>query len=185
MARKPLIEPGSVLPASETDVMSRVLERDRAQSGRKAPGGEVAPEQETPAGAMTPPVPSDVPGAPEAPKKDRRPRPTEPAGDNITRNILSHIISNKEKNMRVQPEVHQDTHASAHQSSQEYAREYARVLAQSSPLPITLRLPEGLNDWLDDHAHRMRKQGVKKQDLVSWAVQLLVIEVMTGGEGER
>jgi len=43
-------------------------------------------------------------------------------------------------------------------------------------MPITLRVPEGLNDWLDEYAHAHRKSGVKKQDLVSRAIQLLIIE---------
>lgn len=40
-----------------------------------------------------------------------------------------------------------------------------------------MRLPEDLNDWLDDYARLHRKQGVKKQDLISRAVQLLIFEL--------
>ena len=65
------------------------------------------------------------------------------------------------------------------------ATEQAKRLAATPAMPITLRLPTGLNDFLDDYAHEHRKEGVKKQDLVARAVQLLVIELAAPeAEGE-
>lgn len=60
------------------------------------------------------------------------------------------------------------------------AKLHARELAATTAVPITLRMPNGLNDWLDEYAHQHRKKGVKKQDLIAAAVQLLV-EKLDGG----
>ena len=44
-------------------------------------------------------------------------------------------------------------------------------------IPMTLRIPEELDDWLTDYSHRKRKQGIKKQDLIAQAVRLLYVEL--------
>ncbi len=150
MARKPLIEPGSLLPeAAGTDVMSRVLERDREKSGRKGPA-----------------------------------HVEEPIPDDITSNINAHITTQEEIREYSHAETNAPAQITAQQRSKPAALKYAKQLAQTPAQPITLRLPEGLNDFLDDQAHQRRKKGVKKQDLVALGMQLLVVHLMTGGEEE-
>ena len=62
------------------------------------------------------------------------------------------------------------------------AQEKVRQLGGTSQIPITLRLAEGLNDEVDEIAHRHRKAKVKKQDLITLAVQLLITELDSGAD---
>ncbi len=94
----------------------------------------------------------------EAPEKTK-----ESTNQDITSNITSKKASQ------------QETKKPTQQRSKKDQKQYAQELASTPMAVITLRLPEGLNDWLDDYAHAHRKQGVKKQDLISEAVQLLVV----------
>ena len=58
-------------------------------------------------------------------------------------------------------------------------REMRRVVAEMADTPlitVSLKLPSGLNDWLDTHAFTHRKAGAKKQDLIARAVELLILE---------
>jgi len=58
----------------------------------------------------------------------------------------------------------------------------ARELGATDMKAVGLKVPEGLNDYLDDLQHRLKKRGVLKQDLLRHALQLLVIKVETGGD---
>jgi len=152
MARKPMIEEGSIL-APQADLMSRVIGRDRAQSGRET-------------------------GPPEA-KSD-------PSFEdaNITSNITDNITISDDAQSGIQDDVQKAAKPRVRQvaklTEREDALQYARELLATVAQPITLRMPEGLNDYLDETAHEHRKARVKKQDLVSAAVQLLVIELRSG-----
>lgn len=61
-------------------------------------------------------------------------------------------------------------------------RRLAADLSQSPLTTVSLKVPAGLNEWLDEYAFQHRKEGVKKQDLVRQALQLLIVEL--GGEEE-
>ena len=176
MARKPLIEPGSVLPP--TDMLSRIVARDRTASGR-------APQL---AGMPAPPSPTALPESLEE---------KEGSDGNITSNITAHTRSHTENSAEANTETFADSRIATHtdakavrrkqaqsdakqesrEESKAAAAQRAHQLGQSRPIPITLRLPEALNDWLDEYAHSHRKQGIKKQDLIARAVQLLVVEL--------
>lgn len=60
------------------------------------------------------------------------------------------------------------------------AQERIAFMRRSRLVPMTLRIPEELNDWLDEYAHAHRKEGVKKQDVIARAVELLFLEVAAG-----
>lgn len=206
MARKPMIEPGSLLPSSAASpatesLVDRVIARDREKSGRAIPAGTTA----TP----TPP-PNEI---------DKN------ITSNTERNITAHITAHKGSKSATQKDAKEAARAvssadgsaenseGSSESSPEDAQEgtersegtrpapgtcsrggaassgkgastmawkTAQQLADTTPLPITLRLAEGLNDYLDEQAHRHRKAKVKKQDLVSLAVRLLVAELESG-----
>ncbi len=81
------------------------------------------------------------------------------SNENIASNTASNIANNGNEILDVQQSNTLDTTK---------AQPEAKRL-----VTITLRLPEDLNDWLDDYAHVNRKLGIKKQDLVARAVQLL------------
>lgn len=51
--------------------------------------------------------------------------------------------------------------------------EEAQDLAETSTTTVTLRIPHGLNDWLDEYVHGSWPEKIKKQQLVIEALQLL------------
>lgn len=53
----------------------------------------------------------------------------------------------------------------------------AKALAESRFTTVSLKLPEELNDWVDQYVFDRRKEKVLKQELISRAIQLLYIEV--------
>jgi hypothetical protein len=150
--------------------MERILERDRQTSGRSAadtPAEDRSGAQRNPS---LPPPPS------ETALSD-----TKRVEDNIIRNITANITAQEERRQDAQKRrkkgSQEDTQQEDPIRDPHSLHAYARDLAATTPIPITLRLPEGLNDWLDDYAHNHRKQGVKKQDLVARAVELLVLSL--------
>lgn len=156
MARKPLIPPGTLdaAGAQPLSLQEKIIARDAEKNGRPTPrfGNGV----ETP-------VQSD---------------------DNITSNtesnITAHITAQEDSQSDEQREVLPRTQAPAKASIKKTARQHAQELGSTPMMPITLRLPEGLNDYLDDQAHRHRKSKVLKQDLMRIAIQLLVEEIESG-----
>ena len=51
--------------------------------------------------------------------------------------------------------------------------EAAQDLALTPTMTVTLRIPHGLNDWLDEYVHGSWPQKIKKQELVIEALRLL------------
>ncbi len=84
---------------------------------------------------------------------------------NITSKLTSQSVSNEDSNKESKKRGKQDLEGRI------------KELASTPSVVVSLRMPEGLNDWLDDYAHAHRKEKVKKQDLISQAVQLLVKEL--------
>ena len=70
----------------------------------------------------------------------------------------------------------------ARQRGSKAAKEQAGVDAilsdlQDQPLSqLNVRVPQGINDWLDEEAHRQRKKGVTKQSLVTRAITMLMAQ---------
>ena len=58
----------------------------------------------------------------------------------------------------------------------------ARELAASPTVTVTLRIPVRLNEWLDGYVHGAWPERVKKQELVTEGLRLLVAR--RGGPGE-
>ena len=190
--RKPLIEPGSVLPA--TDTLSRILERDRTTSGRRGPAASSNIEERSPDEDLT----SIQSGTQDNPVVRE---PELSARSNITSNITANMPVRSYESAGEKMYAHEDAHKAAKVRVQKTARAEglssarkdgntdaradaqrdAQRMAASRAIPITLRMPEELNDWLDEYAHSHRKQGVKKQDLIARAVQLLVVELEAEG----
>jgi hypothetical protein len=52
--------------------------------------------------------------------------------------------------------------------------ELGRELASSPTVTVTLRIPAQLNEWLDGYIHGMWPEKVRKQDLVTEGLRLLV-----------
>jgi hypothetical protein len=57
-----------------------------------------------------------------------------------------------------------------------------RRLADTPTTTVTLRLPRGLNDWLDEYVHRAWPERVRKQELVAEALRMLLARRGRPGE---
>jgi len=150
--RKPLIPP----TAAPTSVLARIISRDQQESGR----GQAQP---------APDVRTNI---------QEEVRPT---AEKDTR-AYAHITSNLENRTDGTSEAFSsDSHTEgpATRTTSATARAQLRkdieAKAKTSLVPITLRLPTALNDWLDIYAFAHRKEGIRKQDLIAEALTLLAI----------
>jgi len=57
-----------------------------------------------------------------------------------------------------------------------------RRLADTPTTTVTLRLPRGLNDWLDEYVHRAWPERIRKQELVAESLRLLLARRGRPGE---
>jgi hypothetical protein len=58
----------------------------------------------------------------------------------------------------------------------------ARRLAATPTTTVTLQLPRGLNNWLDEYVHRAWPERVRKQELVAEALRMLLARRGRPGE---
>ena len=59
-------------------------------------------------------------------------------------------------------------------------RARVKALGETPMQPVTLKMPGGLNEYLDDYVHEHYKEKVKKQDLIRRAIELVIYELETG-----
>lgn len=135
-------------PLVDTEsLLGNVLKRDRALSGREAPESDIAAEQ--------PVQHEEAEPTPELFEKQEAPTP-EPPKAKPASNLTDKLTGKPTK--------------------RELAAQ-AKALAESRFATVSLKLPEELNDWVDQYVFEHRKEKVLKQDLISRAIQLLYIEV--------
>ena len=165
MARRPLIAPGTLdaAGAQPLSLQETIIARDAEKNGRPAPKfGNTDNITSNTESNITAHITAQEDSPPDG-QEDGLPRTQAPS----------------------QPGRGEGGKVSAKKSASvptKSARQRALELAESKAVPITLRMPEGLNDYLDDKAHEHRKSKVLKQDLVSLAVQLLVEEIEGGAD---
>ena len=155
------------------DILANVVRGDRERSGR-------APHTPPPA-----PVPDPAPT--EEPAAD--PDPVLPPVDNNYDNNTSHstdghydnntITQTKKRVVSRRPSAAQrgatpGTPSPRSKSLLTTRREEAQELAATPTTTVTLRIPQGLNEWLDEYVHRSWPTRVRKQELVVEALQLLI-----------
>ena len=75
------------------------------------------------------------------------------------------------------------TKASTRGSLLEERRTLARELSAGPTTTVTLRVPTGLNEWLDAYVHGAWPQKVRKQQLVTEALRMLIAR--RGGPGQE
>ena len=50
-------------------------------------------------------------------------------------------------------------------------------VSEAPRILVSFRIPEPLNDWIEDYVHAHRKEGVAKQDVLAWAIGVLQQQV--------
>lgn len=138
-----------------------------------APGSVLAAREENPGESVM----DDVIARHKLRKGIEDAPPEGAAGENITSNITANTTENITAHTPANARSVEESGAGEH--LQDHVRAAER-LAKSRMAPMTLRIPEKLDDYLTEQAHRLRKRGVKKQDLVSRAVQLLYVAIESG-----
>ena len=174
--RKPLIAPGSVLGDSP-DIFANVMSSYAESTGQPAPvvrqedqATNTPPESPTQAEEGTPisEVHQDEPqreqsreAAPQAPEPRRRSEPTSQPADKPARQQKAPAVRSSKRGAPVD------------------AEEEAKVRAATPKRLCSYRVPEGLDDWLEEQAFEHRHTGLKKQDLIAQAIQLLIMAKST------
>jgi len=186
--RKPLIEPGSILPSStgaEDGLMSRVIERDRLQSGRLAPEAteEVDVPFPTPSGSATLPTREEIGETAEAVPYDK-------SYDNMTSHTTDLPTSQTENQAEgrladqtgghtaIQPAIQQTDQPSIRQAilaSVQQAGQAGEMLKT-----VTIKLAPWLDRRVEEHCFTA---GRKKQEVVRDAL-LLYFDLLEGERGE-
>ena len=178
--RKPLIAPGSVLGESP-DIFANVMSSYAESTGQPAPvvrGEDEAAEAE--------------PGAPvedeeaallsdaheEQPTQAAEPAPSSP--EPRRRTETARQPADKSARQPKAPAVRSPKKASATDAEDE-----AKVRAATPKRLCSYRVPEGLDDWLEEQAFEHRHTGLKKQDLIAQAIQLLIVAKSTYQEEEQ
>lgn len=154
--RKPLIEPGSVL-GSQPDIMSSVLNSYADKTGQPAPFAAEPPT------ATREPVEDSTRVEAEETEAPAHPEvvpPSKPASK------PSSQLADKPARQQKSPRG---------KAKDVDAEEEARIRAESPKRLCSYRIPEGLDDWLEEQAFEHRHSGLKKQDLVAQAIQLLIV----------
>jgi hypothetical protein len=204
--RKPELEGlDAVLPAQPPDLMSSVIDSDRKRAGRgeyrEAPAAESdimtspmtigqtdqsqdtqadlpasgQPDSPAHADATTTPGPSVAAGTPDLPPASsheqhptiRGPGANEPPEPDERVPQRSRAAAPKNKSLDEQLIARRQSAASA---------------AGSRTMTVTLRLPQAMNDWLDEYVHQSWPNRVKKQELVIEGLQMLIARRGRAGE---
>ena len=182
--RKSLIETGSILPGP--DILSRVIARDRDQSGRATPLSDEADDTSSESPGDTQKYANNIIG-------------------NMTSNTDGNIIgSNTDQKVGQQYDLpvtwvpgKRGTKTAKRQTEQ--ADEPASLLSAANSIrqsfvnpavrvrynAVTFKIHPNMEDWVNDH---VRKTGRMKQDVLNDALTLyrnLVEEVMPEPQGEK
>jgi len=56
------------------------------------------------------------------------------------------------------------------------------LAAAGRTMTVTLRIPQPMNDWLDDYVHQSWPERVRKQELVIEALRMLMVRRGQAGE---
>ena len=175
-ARKPLIERGSVL-GEQPDILSSVLNAYADKTGQAAPFAAAA---------------EPTPETTHDPEERAREETTEEARARETLEPKV-LLENPERRQGadVSKTARQPADKPARPSRQTRpkkggdAQEEAARRAETPKRLCSYRIPEALDDWLEEHAFEHRRQGLTKQDLVAQAIQLLIVAKGQGDVGEE
>ena len=204
--RKPELEGlDAVLPAQPPDLMSSVIDSDRKRAGR----GEYREPPAAESDIMTSPMTIGQPDQSEDTQADlpasgqqevaadeqghstgglsaAAGRPEEPPAE-IGQQHRSMggagADSPREPNERVPQRSRTAAPKTKSLPEQLVARrQSAASAAGSRTMTVTLRLPQAMNDWLDEYVHQSWPNRIKKQELVIEGLQMLIARRGKAGE---
>lgn len=149
------------------DLLGDVIRNDRKRGGREVTQETAAPEHErhptSPSDVMTS---GQVVGQADTPADKPQHQRTRPRNDRRARG---------QERPSVRPSADPDSLLAKRHAE-------AKRLARTPTMTLTLRVPQGLNDWLDEYVHRAWPERVRKQGLVVEALRMLVARRGAAGE---
>lgn len=204
--RKPELEGlDAVLPAQTSDLMSSVIDSDRKRAGRgeyrdsPAAGPDVmtslmtigptdqsedtkadlsASGQQEVAADEEGPYTGGLPAAAGSPEE-----PPAAIGQQHRFMGKARTYTPPEPSERVPPRSRAAAPTTKSLAEQLVARrQSAASAAESRTMTVTLRLPQAMNDWLDEYVHQSWPNRIKKQDLVIEGLQMLIARRGKAGE---
>lgn len=190
----------AVLPAEGVDLIGSVIASDRRRAGR----GEYNPDRQVDYDNMTSPMtdrqadlsddlPADMPASlsydvPASLSADTQ----VPLSDDHNVRTATTTQANEPASTPAQaiqqpkkkaPIAKPDSGRHPSQTRELPARiDRAKEMANSRTMTVTLRLPQELNDWLDEYVHESWRDRLKKQQLVIEALCMLVARRGRAGE---
>lgn len=206
--RKPELEGlDAVLPAQPPDLMSSVIDSDRKRAGRgeyREPATATATSDiMTSPMTIGPPCQSEDPQADlpasgqqevaaddEAPSSgnvsaaaDRTEEPPAELGQHHRSVGVPGADTPSEPNDRAPQRSGAVAPRTKSLAQQLVARrQSAASAAASRTMTVTLRLPQAMNDWLDEYVHQSWPNRIKKQELVIEGLQMLIARRGKAGE---
>lgn len=200
------------------DLLGNVIRNDRARAGR---GGANAPEASPTPAETTAPIPAPIleataleeaaleataasAGQPPAKRKDPDGQTSEYPFSNVITDGHYDIMTNGQTDRDQDPEsevpkaevipARRKVHPAGDSHSSGRVEE-AEALAATPTMTVTLRIPQGLNEWLDGYVHGSWPRKIRKQELVVEALKLayarrgkageeiIETELLTGSDG--
>ena len=158
--RKAVMSSIDDLISEPTDILSSVVARDRARRG----GDRVT--------ANVPEFTSIVQDALPSQGKISNERSAPPEkGNSLTESYrpAPDVKTEPVNHVRLSPEIKERLTT-------------AQELCNSQLVPVTLRLPEAVNRWIDEYVHGAWESRLKKQDLIKEALTLLFIHRARNGD---
>jgi len=146
-----------------SDILGNVIQSDRRRAGR----GEEAPPPSAHQDSMTSPIVLKEADNKTITQYDNNTvrQPNNSASPSSEAGIETAAASEKQRPTKREPK---DERPLLQRRIAE-----AEALASSPTTTVTLRIPLALNDWLDEYVHGSWPEKVKKQQLVTEALQLL------------
>lgn len=169
---------GQLFASEGGDLLESVIRSDRHRAGRAGsppPGGGAAAEEPLPSyDTMTSPIVLSEYDNKTDPQTDNRASQQADRPASHTATVQAAKLPESPPGAAPKP-THTRKHRSVAEPTDFLAARIAegRRLAQTPTTTVTLRLPRGLNDWLDEYVHRSWPRRVRKQELVAEALRLL------------
>jgi len=173
--------------APRGDMVSDVVQRDRERAGR----GEVRDDEDKHYDNMTSPMTNMQTSEQAGGQTDIQARPMSAMQAGVSEDARASSLVSPPEPVDARPapaphgpeaQAHKPRTRPARASLVERRRAQAALAAAGRTMTVTLRIPQPMNDWLDDYVHQSWPERVRKQELVIEALRMLMVRRGQAGE---